>query len=83
MTIFLREELARDDDLYALLREKFAVTLRGFQLARLVRTGLTNRQIAATLHLTESTVKGYLHRLYRACGVQSRTGLIALLDRLS
>lgn len=81
--VLVREELPRDDDLYAQLKDRFGVTMRGFQLARLVRKGLTNRQIAESLHLTESTVKGYLHQLYRACGVSSRTGLIALLDRLS
>ena len=80
--IVLREELVREDEHFALLRERFPITFRGFQLARLIRKGLTNRQIAESLNLTESTVKGYLHQLYRTCGVSSRTALIALLDQL-
>ena len=77
----MREEILRDDLLYASLKEQFGVSPREFQLAQLVRKGLSNRAIAEQLHLTESTVKVYLHRLYRACGVPSRTGLIALFER--
>ena len=57
------------------------ITPRGFQLAQLVRQGLTNKAIAQQLRLTESTVKVYLHHLYRDCGVSSRTSLVALLER--
>lgn len=79
----LREEVLRDDALYSVLADRYGVSLRGFQLAQLVKRGLTNREIAEQLHLTESTVKIYLHQLYRACGVSRRTSLVALLDRLS
>jgi DNA-binding CsgD family transcriptional regulator len=82
VSIYLREEVLRDDDLFAALKERYSITMRGFQLAMLIRKGLTNRQMAERLTLAESTVKIYLHQLYRACGVSSRTGLIALLDRL-
>lgn len=83
VVLYLREEQLRDDSLYAVLAESYGISLRAFQLAQLVRRGLTNREIAEQLHLTESTVKIYLHQLYRACGVSRRTGLVALLDRLS
>jgi len=81
--LFLREEVLRDDVLYARLREELPISRRGFQLALLVRKGLSNRQIAERLDLTESTVKAYLHQLYRDCGVSSRLGLVALLARFS
>lgn len=81
--IWLREEILRDDLLFAAMKAEFAISPRDFQLAQLVRKGLSNRLIAAQMQLAESTVKGYLHRLYRDCGVRSRTGLIALLSRLS
>lgn len=81
VALFLREEAARDELLYARLREELPITRRAFQLALLVRQGLTNRQIAERLNLTESTVKVYLHHLYRDCGVSSRTALVALLAR--
>jgi DNA-binding CsgD family transcriptional regulator len=83
IAIWLRDEVLRDDRLFAALKERFAITPRRFQLAQLVRKGLTNREIAEQLHLTEATVKVYLHELYRQCGVGSRTSLVALLDRWS
>ena len=81
-TVFwLREEMRRDDRLYAALNEQYGLSRRAFQLALLVRQGLTNREIARELRLSEATVKVYLHQLYRACGVASRTALIALMER--
>jgi len=82
VAIWLKPDQLRDDELYAAMRERYSITPRGFQLAQLVRRGLSNRQIGAELRLTESTVKVYLHQLYRDCGVPSRTALIALLDRI-
>lgn len=78
--VWLREESRRDEHLYAALNERYGLTRRGFQLALLVRQGLTNREIARELRLSESTVKVYLHHLYRACRVSSRTALVALMD---
>lgn len=80
--LWLREETRRDEHLYAALNERYGLARRGFQLALLVRQGLTNREIARELHLSESTVKVYLHHLYRACRVSSRTALVALMDGL-
>lgn len=82
VTVFLREETLQDTDLFEALRERYAISMRGFQIALLIRKGLRNREIAERLTLAESTVKIYVHQLYKACGVSSRTGLIALLDRL-
>lgn len=79
--IWLREDILRDEQLYGLLEAQYGITRRQFQLAQLLRRGLSNRDIAQQLRLTEATVKVYLHELYRACGVPSRTALVArLLD---
>lgn len=78
--LWVREEQRRDDRLYTAFHERYALSRRTFQLALLVRQGLTNREIAGELRLSESTVKIYLHTLYRACGVRSRTGLVALME---
>lgn len=80
--LWLREDALRDERLYAALNERFGCSRRAFQLALLVRQGLKNRDIARELRLTEATVKAYLHDLYRACGVSSRTALIALIEQL-
>jgi DNA-binding NarL/FixJ family response regulator len=78
IVVWLREEVLRDDRLYAVLREKYELSPRNFQLVQLVRRGLTNRQIGEHLGLAEATVKSYLHVLYRDC-----TALLALIEELS
>jgi DNA-binding CsgD family transcriptional regulator len=49
------------------------------QVARPTATGLTNRQIAAELFISENTVETNLKRIYRELGVHSRTELAAKL----
>ena len=49
------------------------------KVARLTATGLTNRQIAAELFITENTVETNLKRIYRELGVHSRTELAGKL----
>ena len=45
------------------------------QIVELVRAGATNRQIAATLHVSVKAVEGNLTRLFRRFGVSSRAEL--------
>lgn len=82
LLLWLREELVRDGELYERMKQRFGVTLRGFQLAQLVRQGLSNREIASELRLAESTIKVYLSELFQQCGVSSRTALVALVERV-
>lgn len=51
---------------------------RHLELLRLVCAGDTNRQIAKTLHLAESTVRYELSRLYSRLGVETRQQAAAL-----
>lgn len=44
-------------------------------VATLVARGRTNREIARTLGLSPKTVEWKLTRIYRKCGVRSRTEL--------
>lgn len=45
------------------------------QIADLVASGMTNREVAATLSVTPKTVESALTRVYRKLGVRSRTEL--------
>ena len=53
------------------------------RIAVLVAEGRTNREIAATLFLTEHTVETALTRIYRKLEVRSRTALARLLSAKS
>lgn len=48
------------------------------RVVELVRAGRRNREIAAELYVTESTVEAHLTRIYRKLGVRSRAELLAL-----
>lgn len=48
---------------------------RQASLCELIARGLTNREIAFNLDLTDGTVKQYLHEIFQIAGVRNRTGL--------
>ena len=56
-----------------------SLTHREQQIARLVRNGLSNKQIARDLALAQPTVKTHLLRMFRKLGVSSRTEMIGAL----
>ena len=47
---------------------------------RLVRQGLSNRQIAAAMHYSRKTIEVYLSRIYAKSGCASRLELIRAVD---
>jgi DNA-binding CsgD family transcriptional regulator len=54
------------------------LTRREREVLELVRQGLSNRQIARTLWIAESTVKVHIHHVLEKLGVQSRTEAAAM-----
>ena len=56
-----------------------ALTDRERHIAELVAGGRSNKQVAATLHLSEKTVRNALTRIYAKVGVRSRTQLVGSL----
>jgi DNA-binding NarL/FixJ family response regulator len=52
------------------------LTPRQRQMVRLLTEGLTNREIAEHLQLSEHTVKNYMFRIFDKLGVSSRSELI-------
>ncbi len=59
-----------------------SLTERETAVLRLVAQGCGTREMAASLHLGESTVKTHLHRIYRKLGVANRTQALAAGVRL-
>lgn len=49
------------------------VSHREREILRLVAAGLSNRDVAQAVHLSEATIKWHLHNLFSKLGVRSRT----------
>jgi DNA-binding CsgD family transcriptional regulator len=60
-----------------------ALTAREREVAELLAEGQTNAQIAARLHLSESTVEKHVSRVLGKLGLGSRAGVVGLLARES
>jgi DNA-binding NarL/FixJ family response regulator len=58
--------------------ELLSVTERQADVVRLVARGLSNQEIAAKLHLAESTVKGYVSEVLARHQLRDRTQLVVL-----
>jgi DNA-binding NarL/FixJ family response regulator len=61
-----------------------SLTAREYDVIALITQGKSNKEIAATLHLTEGTVKGYLSKIFDKLQVADRTqaALYAVKHRL-
>jgi DNA-binding NarL/FixJ family response regulator len=58
-------------------RKQFRLTRREQQLIPLVDRGLTNKEIAAQLSVSEQTIKSHIHRMLRKMGVEDRFAISA------
>ena len=50
-----------------------ALTEREIQVLRLIAHGLSNRQIASMLFISESTVENHVHHIFLKLGISNRT----------
>jgi DNA-binding NarL/FixJ family response regulator len=57
------------------------LTSRERELIVLVSEGLSNKNIARRLNLSEGTIKIYLHKMYEKVGVRNRAALVAFAMR--
>src|SRR5438309_828740 len=57
------------------------LTARERQIMNLVSGGLSNKQIARHLKLTDGTIKVHLHHMFDKLGISNRTSLAALAIR--
>ena len=55
--------------------EDNALTRREQELVPLIGNGLTNKEIAARLNLSEETIKSHIHRILRKVGAEDRHGV--------
>jgi DNA-binding CsgD family transcriptional regulator len=70
------------EDLYlSRLRDANLCTDRELEIVRLLRNGMTNKQIAQQLDIREDTVKKHLQHVYAKLGVHRRSLLILGRDK--
>ncbi len=60
------------------IRHNLGLTRREQQLVQLISHGLTNKEIASQLNLSEQTVKNHVHRMLRKLGATDRLGAVEL-----
>ncbi len=58
------------------IRTRLGLTRREQQLVPLIARGLTNKEIALHLHLSEQTVKNHIHRMLHKTGVSDRLEVV-------
>jgi DNA-binding NarL/FixJ family response regulator len=58
---------------------KLGLTYRQNQLMTLVARGLTNKEIAANLNLSEFTVKNHLHRIMKQIHAENRHDAVSVV----
>ncbi len=59
------------------------LTEREIRILRMLQAGLSNRELAHSLFLSEATVKWHLHNIYAKLGVKNRTGALARAQRIA
>jgi len=60
------------------MRHNLGLTRREQQLVHMISRGLTNKEIAAQLNLSEQTVKNHIHRMLRKLGANDRLAAVEL-----
>lgn len=62
---------------HATSRARTLLTVRERQIFRLVRSGLTNKEVGRQLEIAEDTVKKHLRNMYAKLGVRRRAQMLA------
>ena len=60
------------------LKHNLGLTRREQQLVQMIERGLTNKEIASQLNLSEQTVKNHVHRMLRKLGAPDRLTAVEL-----
>ncbi|MBQ0071999.1 MAG: helix-turn-helix transcriptional regulator [Spirochaetales bacterium] len=59
---------------------EFHITDREFEVIKLIRTGMTNKEIAYELGISVNTVNNHIANIFQKCGVRSRIDLLNVLS---
>jgi len=80
LCLALFEQVAQQDQrpTHFFMRHHLGLTRREQQLVHMISRGLTNKEIAAQLNLSEQTVKNHIHRMLRKLGANDRLAAVEL-----
>lgn len=76
LTLFSAVSNPRMSDSIALVKRKLGLSRREQQLTRMIGEGLTNKEIASQLNLSEQTIKNHVHRMLRKVGAKDRLMIV-------
>lgn len=63
--------------------DKFHITEREFEIIKLIKTGLTNKEIGANLNISVNTVNNHIANIFSKTGVRCRIDLLNLFEEAS
>jgi DNA-binding NarL/FixJ family response regulator len=66
-----------------LLRARMGLSRREQELVGLIKRGLTNKEMASQLNLSEQTIKNHVHRMLRKLGAPDRLSILEVCHDLS
>ena len=80
LSLALFEQVAKQHNhsTHFAIRHNLGLTRREQQLLHMISRGLTNKEIAAQLNLSEQTVKNHVHRMLRKLGASDRLAAVEL-----
>lgn len=83
MCLPLLQMLSRESAVLPSARVKFelGLTRRQQQLVPLISQGLTNKEIASRLNLSEQTIKNHVHNMLKRTGVENRLELVDVTQK--
>ena len=59
------------------------LTPREIEIARLVKSGMTNKEISNQLFISKNTVKKHLQNIYNKCNVSNKVSLVSKLHQIN
>ena len=59
------------------------MTRKELRILRALASGLRNREIAASMFISEGTLKWHLHNVYRKLDCRNRSGAVAMARKLA
>jgi DNA-binding CsgD family transcriptional regulator len=65
-----------NDDQWRIVREKYHMTPREIEIAKLICRGLSNEDIADSVKIKYGTVKTHIRNIYRRIHVKSKVGML-------